>query len=145
MKKFQFPLARVLDWRRAQARIEESKLEALYAELRAFEEAARALDREQDEAKKNIAARGATGADLVRLGDFHRFTAAEHARLDGQRAGCARRITAQMEVLAGKRRDVRLLERLKQRKLIAWNADLNREMDAQAEESYLARWNRKDL
>ena len=35
MKKFCFPLDRVMEWRRTQARIEESKLERLYAELRA--------------------------------------------------------------------------------------------------------------
>jgi flagellar export protein FliJ len=143
MKKFHFPLARVIDWRRAQARLEEAKLEALYAELRALEEAANALARDRDEAEKNIASRGATGADLIRLGDFHRFTLAERARLEAQRAECARRLAAQMETLAARRRDLRLLERLKEQKLAAWNAGLNREIDAQAEESYLARWNRQ--
>jgi hypothetical protein len=45
-----------------------------------------------------------------------------------------------MQILAVKRRDVRLLERLKQQRLTAWTSDFNKEIDAQAEESHIAKW-----
>lgn len=143
MKKFTFPLGRVADWRQTQARIEESKLETLYAELRAIDAAEHSLNQERDAAEKNVAARGAIGADLARLGEFRRFTAAERTRLEGLRADCSRRVSKQIEVVAAKRRDVRLLERLRHQKLTAWNRDLNREIDAAADEAFLAKWNRQ--
>ena len=37
MKKFAFPLGRVMEFRRMQARLEEVKLEGLYAGLRAID------------------------------------------------------------------------------------------------------------
>ena len=141
MKKFTFPLGRVMDWREAQARLEELKLEALYGELRAIDSRERSLDFEREAAETSVAARGATGAELARLGEFRRFLVAERTRLEKLRAACSQRITAQIQVVAQKRRDRKLLERLKQQRLIAWNRDWNRELDAQADEAYLARWN----
>lgn len=143
MKKFHFPMGRVIDWREAQARLEEAKLETLYAELRAIESQQQTLDRERDAAEKNVAARGATGAELARLGEFRRFTIVERTRLEKVRAEVSGKIAAQIQVVAAKRRDVRLLERLKQQKLIAWHRELGRELDAQADEAYLAKWNRE--
>lgn len=143
MKKFHFPMGRVIDWREAQARLEEAKLETLYAELRAIESQQQTLDRERDAAEKNVAARGAMGAELARLGEFRRFTIVERTRLEKVRAEVSGKIAAQIQVVAAKRRDVRLLERLKQQKLIAWHRELGRELDAQADEAYLAKWNRE--
>lgn len=141
MKKFSFPLSRVMDWRATQARIEESKLELLYAERLGIEAREAALQQERVAADQSVlAARAATGAELAALGGFRRFTVAEHTRLEKLRADCSRRITAQIQVVTLKRRDVRLLERLKQQKLIIWNHELSREIDLQADEAYLARW-----
>jgi flagellar export protein FliJ len=143
MKKFSFPLGRVIDWRQTQARVEESKLETLYAEQRAIDTSKAALEKEREAAKKAVVARGATGTDLARLAEFRRFSVPELTRLDKMRTDCSKRIAAQIQVVTLKRRDVRLLERLKQQKLIAWNHELSREIDAQADEAYLAKWNRQ--
>jgi flagellar export protein FliJ len=142
MKKFHFPLGRVTDWRETQARIEESKLEALYAEQGAIDHRKAALHQERDAAEKSVAQRGATGAELARLGDFRRFTVAEQTRLEKLRAEVSQKIAAQIPVVAARRRDVRLLERLKQQRQTAWNQEMAREVDAQADEAYLAKWNR---
>jgi flagellar biosynthesis chaperone FliJ len=142
MKKFSFPLGRVMDWREAQARIEESKLEGLFAELRAIDMQEAALLQEREAAEQWVAARGATGIELDRLGQFRRYSVAEHTRLEKIRSDCAHRIAAQIQVVASKRRDVRLLERLKHHKSMAWNRNLSREIDAQADEAFLAKWNR---
>jgi len=45
-------------------------------------------------------------------------------------------------VLEAQRR-VRLLERLRERRFSEWEAELNRELEALAAESYLARWKRR--
>jgi hypothetical protein len=142
MRRFSFPLGRVMDWRGAQARIEEVKLEHLYAELRAIEVNTSALLKERacaDQAVLRAAA--VTGSELAALAAFRRFSVAEHIRLDRLRADCSQRIAAQLQVVAIKRRDVRLLERLKQQRFSAWSAEFNREIDKQAEESHLAQWN----
>jgi len=141
MKKFSFPLSRVIDWRDAQARVEEAKLQALYGELRAIDLQESSLKRDREEAERAVQARGGTGRELVALADFRRFTVAEHTRLESLRQDCSRRIASQIQVVAAKRRDVKLLERLKQKKLIVWNQEAAREIEHQAEDAYMAKWN----
>ncbi len=144
MKTFTFPLARVLDWRTMQARIEESKLEALYAERRAIDSAAADLDRQQAESAHALLKAGmATSTELAALDGFRRFTTAEKARLQARREDCGRRIDQQIEAVKSRRRDVRLLEHLRDRREEIWTHELQRELDAQAGESYLAKWNQR--
>ena len=141
MKKFAFSLSRVMDWRELQARIEESKLEALYAERRAIESRIAALLEERERADREAHAHLVSGAELAAADSFRRFSIAEHTRLDRKIAECSQRIAAQIQMVAAKRRDVKLLERLKQQRLIAWTNEFHHEIDAQAAESHLARWN----
>ncbi len=141
MKKFTFPLNRVMDWRDMQARIEESKLERLYAELRGIDAREAALTQQRSEAQVALlTVASVTGDELATLDSFRRFTVAEHTRLEKLRAECSRKIAAKIQVVASKRRDVRLLERLKQQRLKTWNHQYSREIDAQADEAYLAKW-----
>ncbi len=139
MKKFSFPLGRVLDWRSIEARIEESKLEQLYAELRAIDSKENLLKQQRDDAERAVLT-GASGDELGSLDSFRRFAAAEHGRLNEARANCSKRIAAQIQVLAAKRRDVRLLERLRDQRHKAWTHELQRELDAQADETFLAKF-----
>jgi len=143
MKKFTFPLARVLDWRATQARIEESKLEQLYAELRAIASSEAELKRQRAESERALLASNvASGSELSALDAFRRFTTAEHLRQEKQRADCSQRIAAQIQLVAAKRRDVRLLERMRDQRFQDWNHQFHRELDAQADEAYLAKWNK---
>ena len=115
MKRFSFPLDRVADFRRIQARIEEAKLEALYAQLRGFDEKEAILLQARAESEsKVLSAPAVTGPELAALDRFRRFTGAERLRLQRQRAECRQKISAQMQVVTVKRRDVRLLEKLKE-------------------------------
>jgi hypothetical protein len=139
VKKFSFPLGRVLNWRVLQAQIEESKLERLYAELRAIHSSEAALERERIEAERAVLA-GASGADLSALDSFRRFTVSEHTRIEKLRSDCAKRIAAQIQIVAAKRRDVKLLDRLREQRRAVWTRELHRELDAQADESFLARF-----
>ena len=94
--------------------MEEGKLENLHAELRAIEssEAALAAERARNETAV-LAAASVSGFELARLDAFRRFTVAGRTLLEQRRAECARRIAAQVQVVAHKRRDVRLLEHLR--------------------------------
>lgn len=143
MKKFQFSLGRVLDWREMLAQVEESKLERLYAELRAIESNEAALQAERARSEKAVAeAASQQGFELAALDAFRRFAVAEHTRLEQRRADCAKRIAEQIQAVARKRRDVRLLEHLRQKRLKSWERDAAREIETQAGEIYLAKWGR---
>jgi hypothetical protein len=143
MKNFEFPLGRVMSWRQTQQQLEEGKLQNLYAELRAIKSSEAALTAERAHSEKAVlAAPSVSGFDLATLDAFRRFTGAEHMRLEQRRAECSGRIAAQVQVVTRKRRDVRLLEHLRGTRLTHWRHEMNREIDMQAEEAYLARWNR---
>lgn len=143
MKKFTFPLDRVMDWRDTQARIEESKLEGLYSELRSIDARVVAILAARVESDATVAVASLlTGAELAAIGEFRRFSVAEQTRLDRLRIDCSKRIAQQIQVVTVKRRDVKLLDRLKQQRLVAWTADFHRELEGEALESHLAKWNR---
>lgn len=140
MKKFEFPLARAMDWRRTQVQIEETTLERLHAELRALESriAGARATREQSESGL-LAAGSVLGADLNALDRFKKTAAEECAKLAEAAAESRQRIAAQLQVVIRKRRDFRLLENLRRSKLEAWKTDLAREIDQEAAELYLVR------
>ena len=143
MKKFHFPLDRALDWRRTQARIEESKLERLFTALRTIDAQDAALHDERARSEAALlSASDVTGQDLAALDAFHTHVRAEHSRLTQARQQCGKQIAAQIEAVTSKRRDVKLIENLKQRRFDGWTAELGREIDRQADEAFLAKWNR---
>ncbi len=142
MKKFTFPLGRVMDFRRMQARLEEIKLEALYAELRAIDTREVALIQQSVQSEKALrAAASVTGFDLELFDSYRHAMKEEQKRMDQARAGCRKKIDAQLQVLTMKRRDVKLLEHLKERRFEKWEKEMFKEIDQQAEEAYLAKWN----
>src|SRR5260370_30076795 len=101
MKKFTFPLGRVMDWRDTQARIEESKLENLYAELRAIDtQIAAVLSARAQSDEAVVTAASVTGAELAAIDTFRRFSVAEHTRLDRIRCECSKRVATQIQVVA---------------------------------------------
>ena len=67
MKQFTFPLNRVMDWRRAQTRIEESRLQRLLAEARGIDAREASLNEERAASERALLAGPAvTGFELAR-------------------------------------------------------------------------------
>ncbi len=101
-----FPLDRVMDWRRTRARMDEAKLEQLYAEIRGIEARQAELNGERTESEKALLdAPSVTGLQLAELDAFQRFTVAEQGRLERRRVECGQRVAAQIQMVAAKRRD----------------------------------------
>ena len=143
MKKFAFPLARVMHFRDMQARLEEIKLEGMYAELRAIDARKTSLRDEHDQSEKSLKSSAAvTGLELELHDSFLQSVRIESEKLDSSRAACQKKIEAQMAVVTSKRRDVKLLEKLKEQRFEKWQAEMFKEIDQQAEEAYLAKWNK---
>jgi len=140
MKKFAFPLDRVLAWRRMQARLEEMTLERLNAERRALESRALSLQRELTGVVNGLLRGGRiTGTDLEALDRFRQSSAREVSRVEASMGDLDRKIAAQMEAVSGRRRDARLIERLRDEKFSKWRAEFQKEIDREAGEAHLAK------
>lgn len=141
MKKFHFPLDRVLDWRRTQVRMEQIKLERMLAELRQLELQAASVLGEREAAQRAVVQSSSSlGSELQAFSSFRSASAKRSAALERDRSASLERVSAQREVLSRKERDVRLLEKLREDRLRQWVQEQDREIDQQAAESHLAQW-----
>jgi flagellar export protein FliJ len=142
MKKFAFPLGRVMDFRRMQARVEEIKLESLYAGLRALDSREAVLIEQRMQSEKALkSAASVTGDELAAFSAYGVAMKQEQKRLDKVRTECKKKIEAQLAVVTVKRREVKLLEQLKEQRFKKWEKEMFKEIDQQAEEAYLSKWN----
>lgn len=144
MKRFEFPLSRVLDWRRTQVQIEESKLQRLHTELRGIETRLAEIRLARKQSGQSLLTGGAvTGAELAALDSFKKASALECNKLSESAGGARKRIAAQLQIVIQRRGAVKLLELLHTRKLEAWNTELSREIDREAAELHLAKFARE--
>ena len=142
MKKFTFPLGRVMDFRRIEQRLEEIKLETLYAGLRAMDTREAALIQKRVQSEKSLkSAASATGEELQIFNAYGLAMKEEIKRMEKTRAECRKRIEAQLAIVTTKRCEVKLLEKLKEQRFQKWEKEMFKEIDNQAEEAYLAKWN----
>lgn len=143
MKKFSFPLDRVLAWRNTQTRLEEAALEKLRAELRALDQQRSDVDRLLIDARDSLlGSRSASSMEIAAL-EHYRAAAAQHVvRIAHSRAALEQKIAKQMTAVAERRRDARLLEKLRERRMAEWNVAADREVEQLAEESYLSKFSR---
>ena len=144
MRRFRFRLETVLGWRRLHLELEETKLQRLFEELRRVDLTEDRLDTEKSEADRAVLnSPSIEGRDLAALDSHRLHVAREKERLRKERADCQRRIAAQRDRVLKAERDVRLLEKLKERRLAEWQTAADREQEALASELFLARWHRK--
>ena len=144
MKRFTFPLETARQWRNRQAEIQEMRLQQLVAEKQNIEDRRVALDEELDRERRRI---GDGAIDVQRLASLDRyatFVTREQHRLAAARADCDRRIEAQRAVLMEARRAFQLIERLKEKALIEWQAAGAKEQEELAAELFLARRAREE-
>jgi flagellar protein FliJ len=141
MKPFRFNLQRILEYRATRAEEEERKLTALQVELAGLEQAIQQVKQSRDGAARSLAtAEQARGEELWALTDFCARLDEEHRALEQKKSGCAQRLARQQESYMAARRDLRLLEKLRDKRLAEWTIEAGREMDKVAGELYLARW-----
>jgi flagellar biosynthesis chaperone FliJ len=140
MKKFHFPLDRVLSWRQTQVRLAEAELGRLRAERTALDRQRAALTAATEEARREIAASAATtSAELAALEHYRRASAVQVTRCEQASLRLDAAIVQQTQIVLERTRQARLLEKLRETRLAGWKAAAGREIDQLAEESYLAR------
>lgn len=143
MQAFRFSLERVLSWRRKQLDLEEARLEQLRALLASTELArTQTLQGRVTEQVAVATAPTVLGQRVERLESLRVWTLREEERLTRRMAEISRAIEAQARNVAEARRRVRLVERLKERKLQAWQAEYDREIETLAGEFAVAQWRR---
>ena len=144
MRAFEFPLRRVLEWRRTQFELEENKLRQLAATLEELRLAAVRLDLVKGRAEVAVRQSAVVEAcDLWALAAYRQRLIAELKALALRRTACQREVDAQRQRVMEAQRQCRLLEKLEQRRRAEWSRAADREMENLAAESFLALWNRQ--
>lgn len=143
MTNFVFRLERVLDWRQSELSLEEARTREAAARLAALKAhrdslAAAALE----VARAPETNRSVSGADLAAVEACRRRLLKEVEVAEAKILESGKQLAAQREKLVEARRRLRLLENLKQRRYVEWQAGLELELAELAAESSLARWQR---
>lgn len=141
MNRFDFRLARVLDYRQKQLEAADQVLRRLVAEQQGLSGQKEALGARYlaEEAALRVALVPQPG-ELAALSAYRRHVRLEQSKLDRLLFECSRRVERQRAEVLEARRRCRLLEKLHGKCKSTWQAAFAKEIDSLAEESFLARW-----
>ena len=139
MKRFSFPLERVLRWREEQARLEELRLEQLRANVAALGEEKRdtALQRMRSAADV-LSQRVVEAGELENLDSYRLHARTKIRDLENRMRQAEAQAAEQRQRVVEAHRQAELLDRLRSRALGEWQAASDREQEALAGELYLA-------
>jgi flagellar export protein FliJ len=133
MKNFRFRLDRVLDWRRTELEMEETRLKQMHAALAALDREKAALESAREEAGQAVlGSKRVDGAELQLLSSYKAAVKIQCARLDEKKRAGAQATASQQQKLLEARRRLRLLENLKDRRLTEWKYETERQIEADA-------------
>ncbi len=145
METFHFQLERVLEWRRTQLELEQSRLRSVTAGLAELDRQRAELEAAGVKAELSVRGAAVSGADLAALGEFRGALRKRKNEIASRRAAQVQKVAAQEGALREARRRCRLLERLKERRTAEWRAAEDRELESLGSESFLAGWNRRRI
>jgi len=141
MRSFDFPLQKVLDWRRTQLDLSEAHFRQAAAALAELDRARNEIEAAENSADAEVRRWGAVvGSDLAALDQFRRHAHARKELLAARRASSARELATREAAMLEARRRCRLLERLKERRWSEWKLARDKELEEVAAESWLAQW-----
>jgi flagellar biosynthesis chaperone FliJ len=141
MRSFQFRLRRVLDWYRKKRQIEETRLAECRATLAAVDEKIARLTEERMSADRELLSRSAVPAvDFLNLGRYRLRAQRLEAEYSEERQRSELACREQMERVQKAQQQVKLLEKMQQRRLEDYTYLSNRELENLAAEGFLASW-----
>jgi len=141
MKKFAFSLDRIRTYREARLKEQEARMQALLSERLVLAARQRDLERQETAAMDLIREVRVLRVDeLVAEDAFRRYSGLERLRLKAAEREVAGRIEQQRAVLIEAQRQVEMLNRLKEKRLASWRAELDRETENAVSELVIARW-----
>lgn len=144
MKRFEFPLERVRQYRKLELDTEHARLEQAQARLNAVDAMITDLHRqEKQEEQESREARSKGGHTAVENAlqhtRFQSYLLRMAHMLDQQRAQVAQALERQRLVLLEARRRFEILDRFRQSSRAEWQAEFNREQENLAGELFLAK------
>lgn len=146
MKRFHFPLERVLALRRLERDRETAKLEAALGAQRAIERKLEDIGLEQSRTRDLVIhaadAADADATDLAAIDRWARDLRGLRQKLLADFSVAERATALQRQAVVSSERRVRLLERLESARLRDWRGAAGREVESTAQELWLARWKR---
>jgi flagellar export protein FliJ len=143
VKRFEFGLARVRDFRRQQLELEEAKLQKLLAERQELEAESARLESDTVGTRNSLMVTGSAEAQDLAAADLYlRHLAASKKRHQEKMTAWQQRTRKQQEAIVEARRRLRLMEKLEEKQFREWKAGVDREQENLSSELYLARWKR---
>ncbi len=140
MKRFEFRLSRVLDFRREQAELERSRLQSLLAQVRRIDDEKESFESQAADARDQITrSASVSGEEFSALSGFERHIRNRVAILDLERRETQLKVRRQQTIVIETERKVTLLLKLRQRKLTSWTSEEQMELETLAAESYFSR------
>jgi|SRR5579872_5038175 len=141
MKKFEFRLQRILNWRAGELRAEQERLSNVVSERQQLETRRSGILEAHDRSQRELFAAGpVTGSDLAALGAYRSHLEKDWTAVERLISNCQVRIVAQRVRALEAQRRVRLLEKLQERRHAEWRVEWDREMEAFSSEAFLSRW-----
>lgn len=146
MKSFQFPLEKVLAFRKRQWEAEAAILESLIANRAHLESERRRVETSMEEAVNQLA--GAAWVSSESVAEFrlaHASSREAVREIATQLASLHAKIVEQQRAFLDARRNYELVARLREKRYAEWLKDVNRQEEADATESYLGRLTQRRL
>jgi hypothetical protein len=142
MKRFSFPLRRVLEWKTVVAHQEQTTLAALeqrqsdlQSSLLSLEESIRGLS---DESQSAV-----SGHELVCSARARAAVERQKVLVQKDDASCRSQVSGQQQRLRRAETERRLLDKLRHRSHSEWAANVVRDTDTQASDLYLGVWKQR--
>ncbi len=140
MKRFEFRLERVRKWRQDQADLEDQRLEQLYSELRAIETRRKEIESEAEMCRRGVLTqRTVTAEELAYMAAFRSWADEQVRRLIEQQREAESRVQKQKQRVLEAHRKFQLLDGLKDKALVGWTVERDKEQEELAAELYLAK------
>lgn len=128
-------------WRQARMELEQFALHRLAAECARWDARLAEIENARRQAEQLLLSSAPVGgSELAALSRHQQHLHDEKQASLGHRRNCEQRMEQQRARLLAARREFRLLEKLRQVRRSEWETAVNREFEALAAETYLARW-----
>jgi len=138
MKKFEFRLDSVLRWRDTQLQLERGKLNALLSDEAKLRDSLETLASERRSALQCLAKEQLFSLDLRSLSSYLVGAEARATMLQEQIRNRSQSVAEQRDRVVHAERNVKLLLKLREKRQLEWKTGVEREIEANAEESWLA-------
>lgn len=146
MKSFQFPLEKVLAFRKRQWEAEAALLESLIANRTHLESQRQRVQAAVDDAVKQISSSASVSSTSLAEFRFAQASSREAIRqLDRAITSLFVKITDQQRAFLHARRNYELVLRLREKRYTEWLRDVNRQEEADATESFLGRFTQRRM